>query len=168
MAPRAAIGAFFDEIIELSLADDQRKGCLIVNSALELAPHDAEFQAALAAVLRDMEAFFYRCVKAGQDAGAINITLPADDLRRMLLGLLDGAARPRDGGQNRISAAWACPARIGAARWRRHISTTESQMIDLSRLAHAQWPQGHDVSGGGWPRIPHSSCDISAGDQFKP
>jgi TetR/AcrR family transcriptional repressor of nem operon len=101
LAPRAAIGAFFDEIIELSLADDQRKGCLIVNSALELAPHDAEFQAALAAVLRDMEAFFYlRCVKAGQDAGAINITLPADDLARMLLSLLMGLrvlarSRPR-------------------------------------------------------------------------
>jgi TetR/AcrR family transcriptional repressor of nem operon len=90
LAPRAAIGAFFDEIIELSLADDQRKGCMIVNSALELAPHDAEFQAALADVLRDMEAFFYRCVKAGQDTGAITTALPADDLARMLLGLLMG------------------------------------------------------------------------------
>lgn len=90
LAPRAAIGAFFDEIIEMSLADDQRKGCMIVNSALELAPHDAEFQAALAVVLRDMEAFFHRCVKAGQDAGAINASLPADDLARMLLGLLMG------------------------------------------------------------------------------
>ncbi len=90
LAPRAAIGAFFDEIIELSLADDQRKGCLIVNSALELAPHDPEFQAALADVLRDMEAFFHRCIKAGQDTGAINASLPADDLARMLLGLLMG------------------------------------------------------------------------------
>ena len=90
LAPRAAIGAFFDEIIELSLADDQRKGCLIVNSALELAPHDPEFQAALVKVLRDMEAFFHRCVKAGQDTGAISASLPADDLARMLLGLLMG------------------------------------------------------------------------------
>jgi TetR/AcrR family transcriptional regulator, transcriptional repressor for nem operon len=90
LAPRAAIGAFFDEIIELSLADDQRKGCLIVNSALELAPHDPEFQVALADVLRDMEAFFHRCVKAGQDKGSINGSLPADDLARMLLGLLMG------------------------------------------------------------------------------
>ncbi len=90
LAPRAAIGAFFDEIIELSLADEQRKGCLIVNSALELAPHDPEFQAALTVVLRDMEAFFYRCVKAGQDTGAINAAMPADDLARMLLGLLMG------------------------------------------------------------------------------
>lgn len=90
LAPRAAIGAFFDEIIELSLADDQRKGCMIVNSALELAPHDAEFQAALADVLRDMEALFHRCVEAGQGSGAISAALPADDLARMLLGLLMG------------------------------------------------------------------------------
>lgn len=90
LAPRAAISAFFDEIVELSLADDQRKGCLIVNSALELAPHDPEFQVALASVLRDMEAFFLRCVKAGQDTGTINDALPADDLARMLLGLLMG------------------------------------------------------------------------------
>ncbi|SSW67493.1 TetR/AcrR family transcriptional regulator [Achromobacter agilis] len=90
LAPRAAIEAFFDEIIELSLADDQRKGCMIVNSALELAPHDAEFQAALANVLRDMEAFFHRCVEAGQGSGAISAALPADDLARMLLGLLMG------------------------------------------------------------------------------
>ncbi len=90
LAPRAAIGAFFDEIIELSLADEQRKGCLIVNSALELAPHHPEFQAALAVVLRDMEGFFHRCVKAAQDAGAISAALPADDLARMLLGLLMG------------------------------------------------------------------------------
>jgi TetR/AcrR family transcriptional repressor of nem operon len=90
LAPRAAIGAFFDEIIELSLADEQRKGCLIVNSALELAPHDPEFQAALTDVLCDMEAFFHRCVKAAQATGAINPRLPADDLARMLLGLVMG------------------------------------------------------------------------------
>lgn len=90
LPPRAAIGAFFDEIIGLSLADDERKGCMIVNSALELAPHDAEFQAALAAVLRDMEAFFRRCVAAGQREGTVNAALPAADLARMLLGLLMG------------------------------------------------------------------------------
>ena len=90
LAPRAAIGAFFDEVIELSLADGERKGCLIVNSALEMAPHDPEFQAALSVVLCDMEAFFRRCVKAGQGTGAINAALPAEDLARMLLGLLMG------------------------------------------------------------------------------
>ncbi len=90
LAPRAAIDAFFDEIIELSLNDQQRKGCLIVNAALELAPHDPEFQTALTVVLRNMESFFYRCVKAGQGDGTISKALPAEDLARMLLGLLMG------------------------------------------------------------------------------
>ena len=35
LAPREAIGSFFDEIIERSLSDKQRKGCMLVNSALE-------------------------------------------------------------------------------------------------------------------------------------
>lgn len=90
LPPRKAIETFLDEIIELSLSDQQRKGCLIVNAALEVAPHDPEFQAALSGVLRNMEDFFHRCVKAGQEHGTINKALPAEDLARMLLGLLMG------------------------------------------------------------------------------
>lgn len=90
LAPREAIAAFFDEIIELSLGDPTRKGCLIVNAALELAPHDPEFQTVLSGVLHDMEGFFLRCVHAGQKAGTLNTTLPAADLARMLLGTLMG------------------------------------------------------------------------------
>lgn len=89
-APRAAIAAFFDEIVALSLADAEHKGCLIVNAALETAPHDPEFQAALAAVLGDMESFFLRCVQAGQADGTVTATVPAADLARTLLGLLMG------------------------------------------------------------------------------
>src|SRR5262245_24509956 len=35
--PREAIGAFFEEILSRSLSDRERKGCMLVNSALELA-----------------------------------------------------------------------------------------------------------------------------------
>jgi TetR/AcrR family transcriptional repressor of nem operon len=90
LPPREAIAAFFDEIVELSLADSRRRGCMIVNSALELAPHDPEFQRVLADVLRDIEGFFHRCVKASQAAGTISAVLPAVDLARMLLGVLMG------------------------------------------------------------------------------
>ncbi|KQP15590.1 TetR/AcrR family transcriptional regulator [Pseudorhodoferax sp. Leaf265] len=90
LAPHAAIAAFFDEIVALSLADAEHKGCLVVNAALEVAPHDAEFQVALAAVLGDMESFFLRCVQAGQADGTVNATQAATDLARMLLGLLMG------------------------------------------------------------------------------
>src|SRR5579883_769930 len=40
--PKAAIRAFIAEIIDRSLKDPDRKGCLLINSALDVAPHDTE------------------------------------------------------------------------------------------------------------------------------
>lgn len=85
--PRDGIAAFFKEIIDRSLQDPQRKGCMLVNSALELAPHDAEFQRVIAEVLTEIEAFFHRCVEAGQAAGTITTAQTADDLARLLVGV---------------------------------------------------------------------------------
>lgn len=90
LPPRAAIEAFFREITERSLDDPARKGCMLVNSALEVAPHDPEFLAAVSDVLRQVEAFFHRCVAAGQANGTISRAQEADDLARLLLGVLLG------------------------------------------------------------------------------
>lgn len=90
LSPLDAIGTFFREIIERSVDDDERKGCLLVNSALEVAPHDPGFRQAIAAVLVRVEAFFFRCVSAGQQSGEISDAQPAADLARMLLGALLG------------------------------------------------------------------------------
>ncbi|EEA04507.1 transcriptional regulator, TetR family [Burkholderia sp. H160] len=90
LAPRQAIDAFFSEIIERSLNDPDRKGCMLVNSALEVAPHDAEFQRVVANVLVQVEAFFHRCVTAGQRDGTIGTAQPAEDLARLFLGVLLG------------------------------------------------------------------------------
>src|SRR5277367_996379 len=49
--PRQALIAFFREVIELSLSDKQRRGCMLVNSALEVAPHDPEFRRVVVDVL---------------------------------------------------------------------------------------------------------------------
>ena len=43
--PKEAVRAFVTEIIERSLDDRERRGCLLVNSALEIAPHDPELGA---------------------------------------------------------------------------------------------------------------------------
>ncbi|MFP1682352.1 TetR/AcrR family transcriptional regulator [Alloalcanivorax sp. C16-1] len=88
--PRAALRAFFEDVVERSLRDDEHKGCLLVNSALELAPHDPDFQRAINAVLRRVEAFFLRCAKAGQRDGSIADRHAATDLARFLLGVLMG------------------------------------------------------------------------------
>jgi TetR/AcrR family transcriptional repressor of nem operon len=90
LQPREAIRAFFREIVQRSLSDEERKGCLLVNSALEVAPHDPEFQKIIAGVLVKVEAFFHRCVAAGQETGQIPTTHTAEDLARMLLGAFLG------------------------------------------------------------------------------
>lgn len=86
-SPREAIKTFFKEIIDCSVRDSDRKGCLLVNSALEVAPHDPDFQAMIAEVLVEVEAFFRRCVRAGQHSGEIPTVHSADDLARLLLGV---------------------------------------------------------------------------------
>lgn len=90
LAPRAAVGAFFAEIVTRSLGDGERKGCMLVNAALELAPHDDELREEVAEVLGQLEAFFLRCVTAGQADGTISATLPAHTLASHLLGVLLG------------------------------------------------------------------------------
>jgi TetR/AcrR family transcriptional repressor of nem operon len=90
LPPRQAIGAFFEEIVERSLSDKQRKGCMLVNSSLEVAPHDPEFRRVVAGVLVKVEGFFRRCVEAGQRKGTIATTHSADDMARLLLSTLLG------------------------------------------------------------------------------
>src|SRR3546814_20991613 len=85
---------------------------MLVNSALEVAPHDPEFREIVTEVLGHIEAFFRRCVQAGQQDGTITTSQSAADLGRMLLGvhvglrviartipkraLLEGMVRPAD------------------------------------------------------------------------
>jgi len=90
LAPLDAIRAFFDEILRRSLNDRQHKGCMLVNSALEMAPHDAEFRQVIAGVLARVENFFLGCIRAGHANGTIAQSLPAEVLARHLLGVLMG------------------------------------------------------------------------------
>ncbi len=87
LPPRDAIAAFFDEVIERSLSDSRRKGCMVVNSALESAPHDPDLQKNVAEVFGRIEGFFRRSVEAGQRDGSIASPQPAEDLARLLLGV---------------------------------------------------------------------------------
>lgn len=90
LPPREAIGAFFEEIVKRSLDDPDRKGCMLVNAALEVAPHDPGFRDVVANVLVRIEQFFRRSVAAGQADGTIPTSQSAEDLARHLLGVLIG------------------------------------------------------------------------------
>ena len=90
LPPKEAVRTFITEIIERSLDDQDRRGCLLVNSALEIAPHDAEIGADIAERLGEIEAFFRRSIAAAQTDGTIPPERGADDLARLMLGILLG------------------------------------------------------------------------------
>ena len=90
LPPALAIRTFFDEIIERSVDDERRRGCMLVNAALELAPYDPEFRNLVAEEMVFIEAFFRRCIDAGQKDGSIADARPADELAKLLLSVLLG------------------------------------------------------------------------------
>jgi TetR/AcrR family transcriptional repressor of nem operon len=110
LAPKEAVRAFITGIVEHSLDDRDRRGCLLVNSALEVGSHDVEIGAEIADRLGEVEAFFQRAIAAGQKDGTIPLDRGPDDLARLMLGvtlgirvlarskpdrqLLEGVARP--------------------------------------------------------------------------
>lgn len=90
LPPREAIDAFFADVVKRSLSDRQHKGCMLVNAALESAPHDPEFQEIVARVLRQIENFFFKHLSAGQANESIRKSAPPEVLAKHLLGVLMG------------------------------------------------------------------------------
>jgi TetR/AcrR family transcriptional repressor of nem operon len=82
--PAAAICAFFDELIARTVSDTARRGCLLVNTALEVAPHDAEIGALVASYLNDIFAFFHRNLRTAQSVGHVRPQLRCDEAARLL------------------------------------------------------------------------------------
>lgn len=90
LTPKAALHRFFSEIVEHSINDRQRKGCFLVNSALEIAPHDAACRAVIAGQFAEIEAFFRRCILKAQGDETVSPDVNAGDAARLLLGILLG------------------------------------------------------------------------------
>ena len=90
LPPKEAIQTLLEEIIERSLTDRKRGGCLLINSALEIAPHDRELGAEIAARLGEIESFFRRAIVAAHASGTVPRKLNSRDGARLLLGVLLG------------------------------------------------------------------------------
>ena len=90
LRPKEAIHRFFTEIVDHSINDRERRGCFLVNSALEVAPHQKELGAVIAKQFGEIEAFFKRCILAAQADGTVPRGIDAIDIARLLLGTLLG------------------------------------------------------------------------------
>jgi TetR/AcrR family transcriptional repressor of nem operon len=88
--PKEAIRAFLFEIVDRSLKDPDRKGCLLINSALDVAPHDAEIGKVVAGYLDELRAFFRRNIEAAQRVGQVPKSIDAEEVSGHLLGVVAG------------------------------------------------------------------------------
>jgi TetR/AcrR family transcriptional regulator, transcriptional repressor for nem operon len=90
LPPQQAIREFIEEIIDHSVNDRERRGCFLVNSALEVAPHDKKLGRLIANRLTELESFFERSIRKAQAEGSMPRQRGAKDLARLLLGLVLG------------------------------------------------------------------------------
>lgn len=88
--PKAAILSLFDEIIKQSLNDQEKKGCFIVNTALELHKHTDDIQQAIKKSLHGTELFFQKQIELGIQSGSIPQSVDPVREAKGLLALLVG------------------------------------------------------------------------------
>ncbi len=86
-SPRQAIMTAFESIIERAVNGESCDGCLVVNTALELAPHDREIARIVSEVFVDQEALFRTYLERAIAAGEIPQTLDPARTAQTLLAL---------------------------------------------------------------------------------
>lgn len=89
-SPAVRIRTFIARLIEAALDDSDRMGCLVINTAIELGPHDQEIAVIVAGYLGEVEAFFRRNFEAAQRAGEADQTMSPADAARSFSALMFG------------------------------------------------------------------------------
>lgn len=101
--PVRAIRTLFDGLIAESEDDTDRKGCMLLNTALDLPNHESDVQEMVINALQEFEEFFVNQIKIGQQRGEVHNKLDPNTTANSLLtfvvgirglarGAFDGAA----------------------------------------------------------------------------
>lgn len=85
--PLRAITALFDGIVADTIADPDKKGCFIINTASDLASHGEEVNQIVRHGLREIEAFFRRSIEVAQARRQISETLNPEVIAKGLVAL---------------------------------------------------------------------------------
>jgi len=88
--PAAAIRRLFQGYWEYAQAYRQNKGCLMVNTLNEVAPHDTEVAEIVEENRQALEDAYFRAIRRGQQQGKINKIHPPRALARYLVNTLWG------------------------------------------------------------------------------
>lgn len=86
-SPRLAIVTAFRTIVERAVTGESCDGCLVVNTALELAPHDDEIAQIVNGIFVQQEALFRTYLERAMACGEVPQTLDPSRTAQMLLAL---------------------------------------------------------------------------------
>ena len=85
-----AIRQILDLVITDLLADEQRKGCFVVNAGIELANHDQDVNKMICQTEQQLEQAFAKVIRRGQEKGEIDKGKDAQALARFLNNTVKG------------------------------------------------------------------------------
>ncbi len=89
-SPKAGLAEMLHAVVSQRGNDKDRRGCFIVNSLVELAPHDEAVKALLEGQLSYMQTMLTQAIAKGQSSGEFRTDIPAKDLSLIVLNLLQG------------------------------------------------------------------------------
>lgn len=90
VSPKAGVSDLLQAIVSQRGNDRHRRGCFMLNSLVELAPHDEAVRTLLEEHLSHMQGMLARTIAQGQSLGEFRTDIPAEDLSLMVLNLLQG------------------------------------------------------------------------------
>jgi len=80
----------FDQLVAVAAEDDERRGCMITNTAVELSVHDEEVRAKIDANLAELEEAFARRIAAAQAKREVDASVDPLTLGRFLVAGMQG------------------------------------------------------------------------------
>lgn len=89
-SPEEGISKWMHSIIAKRGKEEPRRGCFMLNSLVELAPHDEEVSKLLAAHFGYVQRLLSRAIAKGQTLGEFRTDIPAEELSSLAINLLHG------------------------------------------------------------------------------
>lgn len=89
-SPIIAFNTLFDSLVQQAMADTEKKGCLLVNTALNITHHSDAVRTLVTQGMDEFASFFERLIKRGQNAGQIPETVQPRPTAKTLLTLVVG------------------------------------------------------------------------------
>ena len=86
--PKRAIATLFENFVADTVADPEKKGCFLVNTASALTAHGDEVNRIVRNGLRELEGFFRRCIEVAQARKQVPASLDPENTAKGLVGMV--------------------------------------------------------------------------------